>query len=243
MRSGILSRFERSGAKLEESRTTEGESRHGRSDSYARLVPFAYQVVSTAHSDPSCEYTVGFPRFTDLFECPPSAGCTNVQTPDAPTGEALKVKVKGAPQGGRRPDNLPIPKTQVRRTHGNYAGRTAEVNQFHSRHQTVRSQGITTTAHKLARIIYQMVTTGHAYDETICAQNEVQNRQRRKLDSGNRPASSDYRLLPYIERSSSDSPESSNVRLRLRRSSSRATLSVAGYSWRSPTTCNDIPPL
>jgi transposase len=31
------------------------------------------------------------------------------------------------------------------------------------------------TAHKLARIVYHMVTTGHAYDETICAQNEVQN--------------------------------------------------------------------
>lgn len=37
---------------------------------------------------------------------------------------------------------------------------------------------ITATAHKLARIIYHMVTTGHAYDETICAQNELQNRQR-----------------------------------------------------------------
>jgi hypothetical protein len=39
-------------------------------------------------------------------------------------------------------------------------------------------KAITATAHKLARIIYHMVTTGHAYDETICAQNEVQNRQR-----------------------------------------------------------------
>jgi transposase len=39
-------------------------------------------------------------------------------------------------------------------------------------------KAITATAHKLARIIYHMVTTGHAYDETICAQNEVHNRQR-----------------------------------------------------------------
>jgi transposase len=39
-------------------------------------------------------------------------------------------------------------------------------------------KAITATAHKLARIIYHMVTTGHAYDETICVQNEVQNRQR-----------------------------------------------------------------
>ena len=39
-------------------------------------------------------------------------------------------------------------------------------------------KAITATAHKLARIIYHIVTTGHAYDETICAQNEVHNRQR-----------------------------------------------------------------
>ena len=39
-------------------------------------------------------------------------------------------------------------------------------------------KAITATAHKLARILYHMVTTGHAYDETICAQNEVQNRHR-----------------------------------------------------------------
>jgi transposase len=39
-------------------------------------------------------------------------------------------------------------------------------------------KAITATAHKLARILYHMVTTGHAYDETICAQNEMQNRQR-----------------------------------------------------------------
>jgi transposase len=39
-------------------------------------------------------------------------------------------------------------------------------------------KAITATAHKLVRILYHMVTTGHAYDETICAQNELQNRQR-----------------------------------------------------------------
>ena len=45
--------------------------------------------------------------------------------------------------------------------------------------QTRRSESDhTATAHKLARIIYHMVTTGHEYDETICAQNEMQNRQR-----------------------------------------------------------------
>jgi hypothetical protein len=39
-------------------------------------------------------------------------------------------------------------------------------------------KAITAAAHKLARIIYHMVTTRQAYDETICVQNEVQNRQR-----------------------------------------------------------------
>ena len=39
-------------------------------------------------------------------------------------------------------------------------------------------KAITATAHKLARIIYHMVTTRQAYDETICVQNEVQNRRR-----------------------------------------------------------------
>jgi transposase len=39
-------------------------------------------------------------------------------------------------------------------------------------------KAITATAHKLARIIYHMVTAGQEYHETICAQNEMQHRQR-----------------------------------------------------------------
>jgi transposase len=39
-------------------------------------------------------------------------------------------------------------------------------------------KAITAAAHKLARIVYHMVTSRQAYDETIRAQNEVQNRQR-----------------------------------------------------------------
>jgi transposase len=39
-------------------------------------------------------------------------------------------------------------------------------------------KAITAAAHKLARIIYHMVTTRQAYDETIWVQNELQNRQR-----------------------------------------------------------------
>jgi len=39
-------------------------------------------------------------------------------------------------------------------------------------------KAITATAHKLARIIYHMVTAGQEYHETICSQNEMQHRQR-----------------------------------------------------------------
>jgi hypothetical protein len=39
-------------------------------------------------------------------------------------------------------------------------------------------KAITAAAHKLARIVFHMLTTGQAYDETIFAQQEVQNNQR-----------------------------------------------------------------
>jgi transposase len=39
-------------------------------------------------------------------------------------------------------------------------------------------KAITATAHKLARIIYHMVSAGQEYHETVCAQNEMQHRQR-----------------------------------------------------------------
>jgi hypothetical protein len=39
-------------------------------------------------------------------------------------------------------------------------------------------KAITATAHKLARIIYHLLTTGQAYDETVFAQQETQNNQR-----------------------------------------------------------------
>jgi hypothetical protein len=53
-------------------------------------------------------------------------------------------------------------------------------------------KAITATAHKLARIIYHMVTTRQAYDETICVQNEMQNRQR--LEARLRKHARDLRL-------------------------------------------------
>lgn len=39
-------------------------------------------------------------------------------------------------------------------------------------------KAITATAHKLARIIYHLLTTGQAYDESVFAQQEAQNNQR-----------------------------------------------------------------
>lgn len=39
-------------------------------------------------------------------------------------------------------------------------------------------KAITATAHKLARIVYHLLTTGQAYDETVFAQQEAQHKQR-----------------------------------------------------------------
>jgi len=49
--------------------------------------------------------------------------------------------------------------------------------------KTGRPKSITAAAHKLARILFHMPTTGQAYDETVFALQEAQNHQRtqRKL--------------------------------------------------------------
>jgi transposase len=39
-------------------------------------------------------------------------------------------------------------------------------------------KAITATAHRLARIIYHLLTTGQAFDETVFAQQEIENKQR-----------------------------------------------------------------
>ena len=39
-------------------------------------------------------------------------------------------------------------------------------------------KAITATAHKLARIIYHMLTMGQPYNESVCTHNEMQNRLR-----------------------------------------------------------------
>src|SRR4029077_12680529 len=59
-----------------------------------------------------------------------------------------------------------------------------------------RPAGITATAHKLARIIFYMLTTGQAYDESIFAAEEQ--RQRKHLESSLRrkAAKLGYQLIP-----------------------------------------------
>jgi hypothetical protein len=39
-------------------------------------------------------------------------------------------------------------------------------------------KAVTATAHKLARIVYHLLTTRQAYNETVFAQQEAQNKQR-----------------------------------------------------------------
>src|SRR5713101_398604 len=70
----------------------------------------------------------------------------------------------------RRPPHFSFPRTGLmvqRRTASSFACRA----------KLGAPKAITATAHKLARIIYHMVTTRQAYDETICVQNEVRNRE------------------------------------------------------------------
>jgi transposase len=59
-----------------------------------------------------------------------------------------------------------------------------------------RPAEITATAHKLARIIFHMVTTGRAYDESIFA--AAEQRQRKHLESSLRrkAAKLGYQLIP-----------------------------------------------
>src|SRR4029077_7678566 len=59
-----------------------------------------------------------------------------------------------------------------------------------------RPAGITATAHKLARIIFNMLTTGQAYDESTFAAEEQ--RQRKHLESSLRrkAAKLGYQLIP-----------------------------------------------
>ena len=54
--------------------------------------------------------------------------------------------------------------------------------QFHRRMRTKLGapKAITATAHKLARIVHHMLTTGQAYDESVFAQQELENQRRKE---------------------------------------------------------------
>jgi transposase len=57
-------------------------------------------------------------------------------------------------------------------------------------------KAITAAAHKLARIIYHLLTTGQEYDESIFAQNEERYRQRRTRRLEREAAALGYSLMP-----------------------------------------------
>ncbi len=91
----IYARFEVRGGKLDRSRTTVGELRHGTSGPYEGLIPFGYEVVSTADFDPvdrSYDYDVGFPHITG----PPSnvLSARIAQRLDAPMQRAFDIDLR-----------------------------------------------------------------------------------------------------------------------------------------------------
>lgn len=54
----------------------------------------------------------------------------------------------------------------------------------------------TSTAHKLARILYHLITTGQPYDESILAQHELQTRARKTRRLKTQAAALGYQLVP-----------------------------------------------
>jgi len=54
----------------------------------------------------------------------------------------------------------------------------------------------TATAHKLARILYHLITTGEPYDETVLAQHEIQTRARKTRRLKSQAAALGYQLVP-----------------------------------------------
>jgi len=62
-----------------------------------------------------------------------------------------------------------------------------------------RPAGITATAHKLARIIFHMVTTGRAYDESIFAAEEQLQRKHLESNLRRKAAKLGYQLTPLLQ--------------------------------------------
>jgi hypothetical protein len=57
-------------------------------------------------------------------------------------------------------------------------------------------KAITATAHKLARIIYHLLTTGAAYDETVFVRNESLYQQRREANLRKQARELGFTLAP-----------------------------------------------
>jgi hypothetical protein len=133
-------------------------------------------------------------RQGDPCECSPSAACTN-----APMRRAFNIdlqcltSVLDSCRGfddcafgiGRLSRRRTPPRAKESAIRIRDVDRTADVNQFHSRHQSWRSPGPSRPRHtNQPAFIDHMVTTGHAWDETICAHNECKTANGWKLDSG-----------------------------------------------------------
>ena len=57
-------------------------------------------------------------------------------------------------------------------------------------------QAITATAHKLARITYHLITTGHAYDESVFARDEERYKKRTEVRMKAQARALGFRLVP-----------------------------------------------
>jgi transposase len=64
-------------------------------------------------------------------------------------------------------------------------------------------KAITATAHKLARILYHLLTTGQPYKESIFAERETQHQQRTLFSLHARARALGYQLIPLTEATSS----------------------------------------
>jgi transposase len=57
-------------------------------------------------------------------------------------------------------------------------------------------KAITATAHKLARVLYHLLTTGQPYQESIFAEREAQHQQRSLFSLHSRARALGYQLIP-----------------------------------------------
>lgn len=60
-------------------------------------------------------------------------------------------------------------------------------------------QAIAATAHKLARIVYRLLTTGHAYDEAVFLQEDQKQPQRHEKHLRKQAQSLGFKLVPIAE--------------------------------------------